>query len=179
MPRPTGLQGSIGTGAHLVNRWTPERVDAWLRSFYGREGAIRGAKAALAAADAFFAEHFAVIFCTVCGDQIERGNRDRVAWASVRKCDACLAAKRQAGDTKFCRQCRCTLTLPDATGSRTEASIRKGWATKATCDDCKRINEIVGKQAPAVMREARAQGAKDYQASLSPHLRNRLERNRR
>lgn len=175
MPRPTGLQGSIGTGAHLVNRWTPERVDAWLASFYGREGTERGARTAREAVDAFVAEHYAVIHCTVCGDQIVRAGEDRVRWAAKRKCAACAASGRAAGDVKYCRNCRTEFHRPETTGdARVDASNRKGWATLSTCVPCKDENRLVIARAETVAREAKAAGKRAYLDSLSPGLRRRI-----
>lgn len=164
---------AVGTATHTTHYWTSKRVDAWLRGFYAREGAQRIELLVKPAIEAFVAEHFATIYCPVCGEQIVRQGETRAQWGSRRRCDACLADNRRAGDVKFCRSCRTPMP-------RSGTPDVKAWATLATCETCKAFNRTLVARASEVARAIRAEVGEmvraDYVASLSPKLQRRLNK---
>jgi hypothetical protein len=164
--RKKGLDGGIGTATHVIHTWTDQAIDEWLREYYAlNEGVVAG-RDVRDAVNAFVAAHFAHIFCTVCGEEIVRGERNREAWGKVRKCGTCIASGRKAGSTKFCRMCKTTLVPEEADARCSEESAKKGWATRATCDRCKEVNEHVARRAQAMAATILPAAMRAYRSAL-------------
>jgi hypothetical protein len=164
-------------GQIVFHTWKKQKVADWLRSFYDREGLEHAERTALKAKEAFVAEHFAVLHCTVCGREMRHDGRARIEWGKVRKCPECVAAKRQAGEVKFCRQCGTELRRPtpdQLPGWMDESSARKSWATRATCDICRALNDMVEGEARRFASAAKRRAQEEYFNSLSPELQRRI-----
>jgi hypothetical protein len=128
----------------------------WARDFVSRYNTrIRGKKLAAAMrelGEQIKKELLPFIFCKNCGDKIPRGEEGLVAWATKRKCAACLAKGHLEGaEKRHCRHCGKEISkaayatelqakyeaLPYKIATPWEESLERGWSTVAICGGCK------------------------------------------
>lgn len=74
------------------------------------------------------------VFCVVCGEKIPHTNESVEIWGKRRRCDICLAARRNSKNVRYCHVCGKVLHKEEY-GARPHASPM-GWRTLSCCEGC-------------------------------------------